>query len=53
MLGYWRDRSNKFGDLAKMSCDVLGIPITTVASESAFSIGSRSRVLIKYLKFYA
>ena len=31
MLGYWRDRSNKFGDLVKMAYDVLSIPITTVA----------------------
>ena len=46
MLGYWRDRSNIFDDLVKMACDVLNIPITTVASESAFSIGSH--VLSKY-----
>ena len=45
-MGYWRDRSNKFDDLAKMACDVLSIPITTIASESAFSI--ESRVLSKY-----
>ena len=46
MLGNWRDRNNKFGDLAKMSYDMLNIPITTVALKSAFSI--RSRVLSKY-----
>ena len=45
MLGYWIDRSNKFGDLAKMTCNVLSISITIVASKSAFSIGSH--VLIK------
>ena len=46
VLGYWRDRSNKFGDIAKMACDVLSIPITNVASKFVFSIGSR--VLSKY-----
>jgi hypothetical protein len=46
VLKWWRDTIGRFLELAIMTRDLLSISITIVASESAFSIGSR--VLTKY-----
>lgn len=41
ILMWWKVNSTKFSILAEIARDVLAIPITTVASESAFSTGGR------------
>lgn len=46
MLEYWKNQSYQWPDLALMACDVLAFPITTVASNSGFSIGGH--LLTKY-----
>jgi len=46
VLSYWRDHRDRYPNLSKMACDVLSIPITIVASESAFLLCSH--VLTKY-----
>ena len=46
VLNYWQDCQHRYPNLARIAYDVLSIPIITIATESAFSIGGC--VLIKY-----
>jgi hypothetical protein len=41
ILSFWRGNQFRYPELATMVRDVLSIPISTVASESTFSVGGR------------
>jgi hypothetical protein len=41
ILAWWKGQSSRFPILSELARDVLAIPISTVASESAFSTGGR------------
>ncbi|XP_056690406.1 zinc finger BED domain-containing protein RICESLEEPER 2-like isoform X2 [Spinacia oleracea] len=40
-LNWWRANNLKYRILSRMACDILAIPITSVASEATFSAGGR------------
>jgi len=42
ILKWWKDNATRFPILSRMARDLLAIPISTVASESAFSAGGRT-----------
>ncbi|KAB2084414.1 hypothetical protein ES319_A05G331800v1 [Gossypium barbadense] len=41
VLDYWSKSSVRYNELSLLACDLLAIPISTVASESAFSMGKK------------
>jgi len=41
ILGWWKANSDRYPVLSKMARDVLAVPVSMVASESAFSTGER------------
>ncbi|XP_038888299.1 zinc finger BED domain-containing protein RICESLEEPER 2-like isoform X2 [Benincasa hispida] len=41
ILRWWKENDHRFEVLSRISRDILAIPVSTVASDSAFSIGGR------------
>ncbi|CAN1850459.1 Zinc finger BED domain-containing protein RICESLEEPER 2 [Linum perenne] len=41
VIDWWKSERTKYKILSKMACEIMAIPITSVASESAFSAGDR------------
>ena len=41
VLSFWKAHQYRYPELANMARDILSVPVSTVASESAFSTGGR------------
>ncbi|XP_035547471.1 zinc finger BED domain-containing protein DAYSLEEPER-like [Juglans regia] len=41
ILSFWKGNEFRYPDLARMARDILSVPVSTVASESTFSVGRR------------
>ncbi|CAN1798135.1 Zinc finger BED domain-containing protein RICESLEEPER 1 [Linum perenne] len=41
VIEWWKDNRENYKILSQMACDIMAIPITSVASEAAFSTGGR------------
>ena len=41
ILEFWKSQQYRYPELAKLAMDILCVPISTVVSESAFSLGGR------------
>ena len=41
VLKFWKSNECRYPILASMACDILAIPVSTVASEASFSVGGR------------
>ncbi|XP_024021323.1 zinc finger BED domain-containing protein RICESLEEPER 2-like [Morus notabilis] len=41
ILSFWKSNQFRYPALASMACDILVVPVSTVASEATFSVGGR------------
>jgi hypothetical protein len=47
ILSWWKIKAPRYPTLARLARDILAVPISTVASESAFSTGGRTLSPVK------